>query len=95
MHGIKRAAFYARLGQLSRERLKRAGVTPLGYKLWTASEDAVVHRLYPDYPAIISTLKTRTYYAVRVRARAIGIVKRRKPWTTREMGLLKKILSDL
>ncbi len=48
-----------------------------GWELW---EEQLVRDLYPDYPAILRVLPHRTYWAVRSRARKLGVVTSREIW---------------
>lgn len=73
----------------NRRRIARAGEV-CGRKLWTKDEDQVWRSLYPDYKAGLRKLRRRTYYALRNRARTLGIVKERHTWTGIEVNWLRR-----
>lgn len=87
---LKRAAHHAKLAEKTKARMRRNGVADNGSPLWTVAEDSVIRSLYPDYKALQKKLPGRTYFAIRKRASIIDVVKRRVPWTAREMALFKK-----
>ncbi len=58
--------------------------------LWVPNEDQLVRNLYPDYEALRRKLPHRTYPAIRYRAGALGLSKKRHIWTMAELGRLKK-----
>jgi hypothetical protein len=74
-----------------RERVKREGRTFNGLKVWSEEEDNKLRAHYPDYSAIASALPHRTYDACRARAREIGIVIRRPPFTARELSVIRRL----
>ncbi len=59
--------------------------------LWVPNEDQLVRNLYPDYGALRRKLPHRTYRAIRQRAGALGLSKKRHIWTMAELGRLKKL----
>ena len=61
---------------------------------WTAEEDDAVRRLYPDYNALQRRLRSRTLSAIKQRARAISVQKRRHVWTQIEVARLKRLWSQ-
>lgn len=79
------------MAESARRRIRRVGRTPRGHFLWTAKEDATFIKLYPDYRALRRALRRRTYYALRNRARHLGVVKRRHVWTANEVRRLRNL----
>ena len=79
------------MAEKTRARIRRAGVTAKGHRLWTPAEDERVKQLYPDYRALRKALRHRTYYALRHRADALGVVRRRHVWTGAEVVRLRKL----
>lgn len=62
-----------------------------GWPLWTDKEDAVLRASYPDYAEASRRLPHRTYDALRGRAIALGIQKRRHIWRASEISRLRKL----
>jgi len=60
-------------------------------ELWTPAEDALVRKIYPDYPRLGELLPQRTDFAIRSRAATLGVRKKRRQWTTPEMKSLRKM----
>lgn len=60
-------------------------------KRWSVREDQTLAMLYPDYGEIQRRLKRRSYYAIRGRARTLGIVTRRHVWTHPEVKRLRTL----
>jgi hypothetical protein len=60
-------------------------------KQWSTREDEIVKSLYPKYRKILKRLKGRSYWAVRNRARTLGIVAPRHIWTNSEIKRLKTL----
>ncbi|HEY0256572.1 MAG TPA: hypothetical protein VGC39_03935 [Candidatus Methylacidiphilales bacterium] len=58
---------------------------------WSAHEDRIVKTLYPDYPEILRRLRTRSYYAIRSRARTLGVAAPRHIWTNRDVAKLRAL----
>lgn len=87
-----RGAFAA---ERNRQRMRFLGVTPKGHALWTEREDDIVRRFYPDYELLLRKLRRRSYYALRHRARVLGIVKRRHCWTGAEVSRLRRFYPTL
>ena len=79
------------MAEATRRRIQWAGRTPRGHPLWTMDEDQVVKCLYPDYIKIRRTLRRRTYYALRNRARHLDVVKRRHVWKTHEIAQVRRL----
>lgn len=48
------------------------------YEKW---EDQIIRGKYPDYKAIGAALPHRTYWALRARAKALGIIKHKVRWS--------------
>ena len=74
----------------SRERIKRTGRTPNGHRLWSEEEDAICRRLHPDYRALEKALPQRTAAAIKSRCARLGIRRKLKPWTAKEISALRK-----
>jgi hypothetical protein len=79
------------MAEEARRRVRSAGRTPRGHFLWTADEDEIVKRTYPDYIGLQKILRRRTYYALRNRARFLNIVKRRHVWKNHEIIQLRRL----
>jgi hypothetical protein len=58
---------------------------------WMPDEDGVIRDLCPDYHAIRRKLPHRTYHAIRFRAGALHLTKKRHKWTGAELNKLKKL----
>lgn len=58
---------------------------------WSTGEDRIVRRFYPDYPEMQRRLAWRSYYAIRNRARKLGIATVRHIWTNREEAKLRSL----
>jgi hypothetical protein len=77
-----------------RARMRRTGFTPMGYPLWTKSEDDTLRQLYPDYPAIRRALRRRSHYSIKGRAKTLGETKRKVAhyrWSADAVNRLRKI----
>ena len=81
----------AAMAEAMRQRIRRAGRTPRGQFVWTKKEDYIVKCLYPDYVELQRTLRRRTYYSLRHRARFLDVVKRRHIWKTHEIAYVKRL----
>lgn len=79
---------------------------PRGSKIyvWTAREDALLARYYPNYFLLQIALPHRTHNARKIRAFALGLTKKRNRWTDAEKSWLlhnyeispwKKILENI
>jgi len=64
------------------------------YNLWSAKEDEALYRLYPDYEALCRALPSRSYCAIQRRISKLGISKKRKTWTARDLSNLRKFYPD-
>ena len=73
-----------------RKRIQREGYTMSGQKIWSEDEDDQIRAHYPDYSAIAKALPHRTYSACRGRARNLGIVTKRPPFTIRELSIVRR-----
>jgi hypothetical protein len=60
-------------------------------KKWSARENQLVETFYPDYQELQHRLKTRSYYAIRTRARTLGIAASRHIWTTHDIANLRSL----
>lgn len=58
---------------------------------WTGEEDAILTRLYPNYNQALGCLPGRTYYALRNRARGLGLTVERHRWTAAELKNLARL----
>lgn len=58
---------------------------------WSASEDRIVRKFYPDYSEMQRRLASRSYYAIRSRARKLGIAAPRHIWTNRDVTKLRTL----
>ncbi|WP_150129938.1 SANT/Myb-like DNA-binding domain-containing protein [Sinorhizobium sp. RAC02] len=91
---IMSLAYFARnvaSGERARKKMRREGVNMSGDKLWSAVEDELIKRLYPNYVAILTELPHRTYSACRTRARTLGVVKERPPYTAKELSIVRRL----
>lgn len=91
---LRRVSKDAARAQVQRERCRRRGVNFYGYRIWTKIEDRIVRNLYPDYVALRKALPLRSYWAIQSRACYLGISKKRKPWTSRDLQKLGRIFSQ-
>lgn len=60
-------------------------------KQWSAREDGLIRTLYPDYRTLRKLLRTRSYGALRGRARTLGVAARRHVWTNRDVAKLERL----
>jgi hypothetical protein len=60
-------------------------------KRWSEREDRIILTLYPDYAGMQRRLRLRSYYAIRNRARTLGVVTRRHVWTNSEVTKLRAL----
>ena len=74
-----------------RSRVQREGYTMSGQKVWNEAEDELLRSLFPDYKAIVKALPHRTYFACRTRARTLGLVVARPPFTAKELSLIRRL----
>jgi hypothetical protein len=58
---------------------------------WSVDEDRVVQKFYPDYDAMKRYLIKRSYYAIRNRARSLGIASARHIWTNHDVARLRRL----
>ena len=58
---------------------------------WSADEDQTIATFYPDYAELQRRLRARTYYAIRNRARILGVARRRHVWTNSEVAKLRAL----
>lgn len=70
---------------------RHTGKTFRGHDLWTRDEDDIVCRLSPDFAAIKRALKRRTLSAVKYRASRLRLLKSPRPWTSADVGLLRRM----
>lgn len=75
----------------SRKRIQREGFTMNGKKVWTNQEDDVVRSMFPNYKAICRALPHRSYSGIRYRAHVLDLVTRRRPFTARELSIIRRI----
>jgi hypothetical protein len=90
MH-IRDLAISAAKAEALRERTRRSGYVGK-HRLWSPEEDRIVIKLHPDYGALIKAFRgRRTYFAIRSRASALNLVKRRRIWTAAEKTRLRRM----
>lgn len=82
---------HASTGQHMRDRIRRSGVVPGGAKVWTDEEDNRLRKHFPDYPAMMKALPNRTRNAIRGRVQVIGIARKYRRWTGRDVLILRKL----
>jgi len=58
---------------------------------WSPREDRIIGTLYPNYAEMQRRLRPRSYYAIRARARTLGLVTRRHIWTNSEVTKLRAL----
>lgn len=58
---------------------------------WSAGEDRIVRSFYPNYPEMQRRLVSRSYCAIRNRARKLGIATARHVWTNRDEAKLRRL----
>lgn len=59
--------------------------------LWTASEDAVVRNLYPDFEAMSRKLRSRTAVAIHRRSEHLKLCRKNHKWTPEDCGRLRRL----
>lgn len=75
------------IGALARHEAKRATVD----MTWTKSEDTILRDLYPNFSSMAEVLRHRSYSALRGRAKALGIQKRKHIWTNKDTQRLRSV----
>ncbi|MER8644666.1 hypothetical protein [Mesorhizobium sp. M1252] len=83
-------AHHQTIGEKTRRRIQKQGVTCRGYKLWTDAEDGICRDGYPDYAAISRALPHRSRCAIKSRCVSIGITKS-STWTAKRDTLFRKL----
>ncbi len=58
---------------------------------WTAPEDELLRRTYPDYGRMRAALPQRSMAALKHRVRTLGIAPRRHVWTNRQVARLLQL----
>jgi hypothetical protein len=58
---------------------------------WSTGEDRIIATFYPDYAKMQRRLRARSYYAIRNRARILGVATRRHVWTGPEIARLQTL----
>jgi len=59
--------------------------------IWSASEERILKRFYPDYLKMQRSLASRSYCAIRHRARKLGVATARHVWTNHNEAKLRKL----
>lgn len=80
----------AALAEQTRALIRRRGHVN-GHPLWEPWEDQRLREWYPNYDALGRILLRRTYYAIRHRARALGLTPKRYIWTAPKVSLLRRM----
>lgn len=89
-NNLRSAAQYIHLANINRARMRRTGLTPVGDRIWTEAEDNCVRCLYPDYSKMKEALPLRSHGAIRLRVQTLGIGRKNKRWTTRDLSNMRK-----
>lgn len=84
----------AAIAERQRALVRRRGRSWNGYPLWSAREIEILRRLYPDFKALKKALPGRTKYAVKLRARKVGVARPNHKWTTTEISRLRKLCTQ-
>lgn len=87
---LANAARHQAIGDKTRRRIQKQGVTCRGYKLWTDAEDGICRDGYLDYAAISRALPHRSRCAIKSRCVSIGITKS-STWTAKRDTLFRKL----
>ncbi|MCZ7498867.1 hypothetical protein [Agrobacterium sp. ST15.13.015] len=74
-----------------KERIRRTGYTPSGFKVWTAEEDEIVKSLYPLYAEMQLRFPERSLKALHGRCERLGIAKKLHWWTGAEISKLRRL----
>ncbi len=74
-----------------RSRIRRSGLTPMGYRIWTEDEDSVLRSHYPDYRKMTDELPHRNRRSVRVRCQKLGMKKTCHKWLASELSKLRRL----
>lgn len=91
MTDLRQVSRGAATTQRNRERIRRSGRTPNGYRVWTKGEKAIVRALYPDYDALVKALPGRTRNGIQCHARGSGMCPKIHAWTASEVLRLRKL----
>lgn len=88
---IKRSRWWGLdVSDRARARIQFEGRTPNGHPIWTKDEDQIVHDLFPDYAAMKKRLRRRSPSALKNRAGNLGLTRRKRRWTPREVSMLRQ-----
>jgi hypothetical protein len=71
--------------------MARTGMTLAGQKLWTATETAVLRRLYPDYRQACHVLRSRSRSAIGSKAFRLRITRPLRIWSDSDLRCLKTL----
>lgn len=71
----------------------RAGKRTSSRRKWAGREDAILEKFYPHYEKISRRLKTRSYHAIKSRARKLEISVSRHVWTNQEVSRIIDLYS--
>jgi hypothetical protein len=58
---------------------------------WAARDDRIITKFYPNYPKMQRRLASRSYSAIRNRARTLGVAATRHVWTNHNEGKLRRL----
>ena len=75
----------------TRDVFQSEGITPNGKKIWTAEEEGILRRHYPDYATIRKLLPHRETKALHHRAYLLDLSQKQNRWLASEISKLRRI----
>ena len=79
------------VGERTRSRIARTGLTARGDRVWSPEETEALRRLFPDRKSLRVALPSRTPIAIDRKASKLGLVTRLHAWTGSEVSRLRKL----
>ncbi len=73
------------MAQQARRRIPHLGITPLGYQIWTQEEDELCQQFGSDYATLAQKLPNRSYMAFKKRCQKLGLRRRLRAVTAKEL----------
>lgn len=75
----------------TRHRISYLGTTPSGYQVWTSKEDELCREFGSDYALLAQKLPHRSYMAIKKRCQKLGLRRRLRVVTAKELSLMRKL----
>jgi hypothetical protein len=82
----------ANRAQQARRRIRYLGVMPNGSRVWTSKEDDICRQYGSDYALLVKKIPDRSYMAIKKRCQKLGLRRRLRPVTTKELSLMRRLV---